>query len=231
VVATPALRPVDPDAGPISHAIGVRGMAGLTAWAGMVELGRPRPGDTVVVSAATGGVGSIAGQLARLAGARVVAVTSGERKLRHAVDVLGYHAAVDHRDELATALDIACPSGIDVYFDNVGGPVLDAVLPLIRPHARIAMCGAVSGYDSGAPRNPDLSRLMGSGATATWFSVHHFADRLPEIATRLGALVAEGALTYVEDITDGIENVIPVFLGLFRGTNLGKALVRVGAPD
>jgi NADPH:quinone reductase len=231
VVRTSTLHEVRRDAGPISHALGVRGMSGLTAWAGLIELGRPRPGDTVVVSAATGAVGSIAGQLARLAGARVVAVTSGDRKLRHAERVLGYHAAVDHRGDLATRLAEACPDGIDVYFDNVGGPALDAVIPLIRPRARIAVCGVVSRYDGDRPAQPDLSRLMGTGATATWFSVHHYLHLLSEVGSRLGSLVAAGAITYVEDVSEGIENVIPTFLGLFRGANLGKALVHLGDPD
>jgi NADPH-dependent curcumin reductase CurA len=233
IVATSALHAVDPADGPASHAIGVRGMNGLTAWAGVIDLGRPRPGDTVVVSAATGAVGSISGQLARLAGARVVAVAGGQTKTRHALDVLGYDAAVDHRaaESLAAALAAACPDGIDVYFDNVGGPVLQAVLPLMRPRSRLAMCGVVSRYDGAAVDQPDLSALMGAGATATWFSVHHYMDRLPEVADRLGTLVASGQLVYVEDVSDGIESVPTAFLRLFRGDNLGKTLVRLGDPD
>lgn len=234
IVPTSALHAVDPADGPASHAIGVRGMNGLTAWAGVFDLGRPCPGDTVVVSAATGAVGSIAGQLARLAGARVVAVTGGPTKVHHALEVLGYDAAVDHRaagaeggDALASALAAACPDGIDGYFDNVGGPVLQAVLPLLRPRARLAMCGVVSRYDGAPAEQPDLSALMGTGATATWFSVHHYLDRLPEVAARLGALVASGQLVYIEDISDGIESVPAAFLRLFRGDNLGKTLVRL----
>jgi NADPH-dependent curcumin reductase CurA len=228
VVPVAALHRVDAGI-PLSQAIGVRGMNALTAWVGMLDLGRPRPGDTVVVSSAVGSVGSIAGQLARLAGARVVGIAGSEDKVRHAVGRLGYHAAVSHRgpQPLDEALAAACPDGIDVYFDNVGGAVLEAVLPLLRPQARLAMCGAISRYDGDSVAQPDLSRLMGSGVTATWFSVHHHLPRLPEVSASIGRLLDGGELTYVESVVDGIENAPSAFLQALHGAHLGKVLVRL----
>jgi NADPH-dependent curcumin reductase CurA len=230
VVPTSALHRVGADTS-LSQSIGAQGMNGLTAWIGVLDFGRPQPGDTVVVSSAVGSVGSIAGQLARRAGARVVGIAGSEAKLRHAVEVLGYDAAVSYRgaQPLGEALAIACPDGIDVYFDNVGGAVLEAVLPLLRPQARLAMCGAISRYDNPSAAPPDLSRLMGSGATAQWYSVHHHMHRLAPVSAAIGRLLSEGSLTYVESIVDGIENAPAAFLQSLHGDHIGKVLVRIGA--
>jgi NADPH-dependent curcumin reductase CurA len=229
VVPTSALHRVSADT-TLSQAIGAQGMNGLTAWVGALDFGRPQPADTVVVSSAVGSVGSIAGQLAHLAGARVVGIAGSEAKLRHAVDDLGYDAAVSYRGAhpLGEALTAACPNGIDVYFDNVGGAVLEAVLPLLRPQARLAMCGSISRYDDPSSTAPDLSRLMGSGATAQWFSVHHHLHRLPQVSAAIGRLLVDGALTYVETFVDGIEHAPTAFLQSLHGDHVGKVLVRIG---
>lgn len=229
IVETAGLHRIDPLDGALRQPLGARGMNGLTAWAGMMELGRPTPGDTIVVSAGAGSVGSIAGQLARLAGARTVAVVGGERKVRHAIERLGYHVAVDHmgHEPLEVALGRACPDGVDIYFDNVGGAVLDAVLPLLNRGARLAMCGVISKYDGQPAPQPDLTRLMGSGVTATWFSVHDYMPMLPTVSARIGQLLDRNDLVYVEDIVDGVENAPAAFLRLFTGETLGKVLVRV----
>ena len=224
------LWPVDPTLGPISHAISVRGMIGLTAWIGMLDIGRPRPGETALVSAGAGAVGSVAGQLAKLAGARSVAIVGGERKRRHALEVLGYDAAVDHRsaEPLEEALARACPEGIDVYFDNVGGSVLETVLGQLRLGARLAMCGNISGYNlEGEEEKVGLGVLLGRQTTMTWFSINEHLHELEAHVARMAPLVAEGRIVYTEDIAEGFDAVIPSFLGLFSGENLGKRLVRI----
>jgi NADPH:quinone reductase len=220
---------VDSKLGPLSHAISVRGMIGLTAWVGMMSIGQPAPGDTVVVSAAAGAVGSVAGQLARLAGARVVGIAGGERKVSHVVENLGYDAAIDYKSgvSLKESLADACPDGVDVYFDNVGGTVLNAVLDQLGVGARLAICGGISQYQVEGQEETNLAKLMGSGATMKWFSIYDHLHELPAFVTRMARLVGEGKIVYYEDIADGFENVIPAFLGLFRGENLGKRLVRV----
>ena len=226
----PKSRPVDPTLGPISHAISVRGMIGLTAWIGMLDIGRPRPGETALVSAGAGAVGSVAGQLAKLAGARSVAIVGGERKRRHALEVLGYDAAVDHRsaEPLEEALARACPEGIDVYFDNVGGSVLETVLGQLRLGARLAMCGNISGYNlEGEEEKVGLGVLLGRQTTMTWFSINEHLHELEAHVARMAPLVAEGRIVYTEDIAEGFDAVIPSFLGLFSGENLGKRLVRI----
>jgi NADPH-dependent curcumin reductase CurA len=225
-----ALRAVDPALGPISHAISVRGMIGLTAWIGMLDIARPQPGETVLVSAGAGAVGSVAGQLARIAGARTVAIVGGEHKRRHALDVLGYDDAIDHRSEepLDEALRRSCPEGIDVYFDNVGGSVLEAVLGQLRVGARLAMCGNISGYNlQGEEEKVGLGVLLGRQTTMTWFSINEHLHELEEHEARMAPLVASGRVVYAEDIAEGLEAVIPSFLGLFSGENLGKRLVRL----
>ncbi len=221
---------VDPELGPVTHAISVRGMIGLTAWLGMLDIGAPLPGETVVVSSAVGAVGSVAGQLARLAGARVVGIAGGSKKVRHAIDVLGYDDAIDYRAEvpLAEALAAACPDGIDVYFDNVGGSVLNAVISQLNMRSRLAMCGNVSQYNNeGADEGIGLSQMLGRQATMTWFAINDHMHRLPEFVTRMAPLIASGRIVYQEHVTQGFDNVPGAFCGLFRGENLGKRLVQI----
>jgi len=221
---------VDPSHGPISHAISVRGMIGLTAWIGMLDLGRPQPGDTVLVSTAAGAVGSVAGQLARLAGARVVGIAGGERKVRHCLDFLGYDAAIDYKADtpLDETISSACPDGVDVYFDNVGGEILDTVIGHLRVGARLAMCGNVASYNEPEEEHGiRLGRLLGSQATMTWFSINDHMDELPGYIERMAPLVSSGKVVYREDIAQGFDAVIDSFLGLYRGENLGKQLVQV----
>jgi NADPH-dependent curcumin reductase CurA len=237
VPAGDELWPVDSGLGPISHFVSVLGMPGRTAWVGMVELGRPGPGDTVVVSAAAGAVGSVAGQLARLAGARVVGSAGTADKVAHCVERLGYHTAFDHRRSasstggLAAALQEHCPAGIDVYFDNVGGPLLEAVLPQLNPFARIPVCGMISGYErTDDPGVRGLHNVLAKRATITGFSIYDHMSGFAEWQRRMATLLADGRITYHEEIWEGIESVPAAFLGMLAGDNLGKRLVRVN-PD
>ena len=230
VAAGGGLRKVDPDLGPISHAISVRGMPGLTAEVGLIEIGRPRPGDTVFVSAATGAVGQIVGQLARLAGCHVVGSCGTDAKVRHAEAKLGYHTAFNYRDEEpASALTRLCPDGIDVYFDNVGGPTLDAALARLNPFARVPVCGQISQYSVSIPTPiSNLGRMLGCRATMTGFVIYDHMHKFEDFERRMARLVADESVVYHEDIMDGLEQAPAAFVGMMRGDNLGKRLVRLG---
>jgi len=223
------LRKIDPAYGPISNFISVLGMPGLTAEVGMLDIGRVRPGDTVLVSAAAGAVGSVAGQLARLAGATVVGSAGSDRKVDHVVQTLGFDAAFNHRTaaSLDGALSTHCPDGIDVYFDNVGGPLLDAVLGHLRPGARIPVCGMISHYEQEMQLN-NLLGILRARATMTGFSIYDHVHRLDAFIPRMSARLKSGAITYHEDIHEGIESVPSAFVGMLRGDNVGKRLVKVG---
>ena len=229
VVRDPAgLYRIDPALGPVSHAISVLGMPGRTAEVGMLEIGRPQPGETVYVSAASGAVGQIAGQLAKAAGARVIGSAGTDEKVQHIVDRLGFDDAFNHRavPSPGEALDRLCPDGIDVYFDNVGGPTLDAVLARLRPFARIPVCGMISQYDgqSGGIRN--LAAVVGARATMTGFIIYdHMAD-FERFPARMAERMRRGEVRYFEDIVEGIENTPAAFIGMMAGDNLGKRLVR-----
>ena len=228
------MRTVDPALAPISTALGILGMPGLTGYVGLLDIGQPKAGETVVVSAATGAVGSLVGQIAKLEGCRVVGVAGAPEKCRHAVDTLGMDACVSHRDAgLADALREACPDGIDVYFENVGGRVLDAALGLMNVHGRIPVCGGIAHYnDTGPPPGPD--RLAGAMRTVLTrrlsvrgfiiFDHHH---RIPDFVRDVSGWLREGRVTYREDIVDGIESAVDAFLGLLRGENFGKLVVKV----
>lgn len=230
------LRKLDPQAAPISTAVGVLGMPGFTAYAGLLEIGRPQPGETVVVAAATGPVGSAVGQIARLKGARAVGIAGGPQKCRALLDEFGFDAAVDHRSpDFVAQLDAAVPDGIDVYFENVGGTVADAVFRRLNTHARVPVCGLVANYNAtSAPEGPDrlpgfmslvLTRsLTVRGFIQSEFTESHGRDFLREMSQ----WVREGSVRYREDVVDGIENAPEAFRGLLRGTNFGKLLVRVG---
>lgn len=234
VVPGRALAPVDPDLAPISTALGVLGMPGRTAWHGLLDVGRPVPGDTVVVSGAAGAVGSVVGQLARRVGARVVGIAGGPEKCGWLTDDLGFDAAIDYRaGNLAADLDAACPAGVDVYFDNVGGPVTDAVFDLLALRARVVVCGQIADYNAtDTPTGPrKLWTLIRTRATVQGILVSDWADRAADTTRRLGQLVAEGELRYRETWTEGLEHAPDAFLGLFDGDNIGKQLVRIADRD
>ncbi|HEX5378334.1 MAG TPA: NADP-dependent oxidoreductase [Phenylobacterium sp.] len=220
-----------PDLKPVTHLLSVYGVAGLTAYHGLLECGRPQPGETVVVSAAAGSVGSLVGQIARIKGCKVVGVAGGAEKCAWLKDELGFDGAVDYKaGEVRRALRAACPDGIDVYFDNVGGDILEAALFNMNLHGRIACCGAVSQYDGAAPAHgprgvPGLivtKRLKMEG-----FIVSDFADKDAQALADLQAWVADGRLKVKEDIIEGLENAPAGLIGLLAGENRGKRMVRV----
>jgi NADPH-dependent curcumin reductase CurA len=226
------LRKLDPEAAPISTAIGVLGMPGLTAYVGLLDIGQPRPGETVVVSAASGAVGSVVGQLAKIKGCRAVGIAGSPDKCRYVVDELGFDACINHKtDDLVPALGAACPDGIDVYFENVGGAVFAAVLRVINRGARIPLCGTISGYNATAvPDGPNLRPLLVQRALIKGFIVSDHADRASAFLQECAPLVKAGRIKYREDIVDGLDRAPGAFIGLLEGRNFGKLLVRV-SPD
>ncbi len=227
------LFPVDPDLAPISTAIGVLGMPGLTAYAGLVDICKPQEGETVFVSAAAGAVGSVVGQIARLKGCRVVGSAGSAEKLAWITDELGFDAAFDyHAGDVAGSLREHCPKGIDIYFDNVGGDHLSAALGRMRLNGRIAVCGAISRYnDETPPPGPDnfLSIIPNRLMIRGFLVMDHFG-LLQEFLAEMGPWVKSGEVKYRETIMDGIESMPEAFIGLLEGENIGKMLVRVG-PD
>jgi NADPH-dependent curcumin reductase CurA len=224
------IRKLDVTAAPISTALGVLGMPGLTAYVGLFDIGRPQPGETVVVSAASGAVGAVVGQLAKIKGCRVVGVAGSTEKCTWVVKELGFDACVNHRaDRLEDELRTACPGGIDVYFENVGGAVLDTVLTLINPNARIPLCGLISQYNAtGRPPGPNLRPLLVNRALLRGFIVSDHVDRMGDFLRDCTRWIREGRLKYREDIVEGLESAPRAFIGLLEGRNFGKLLVRVG---
>ncbi|MEF8789061.1 MAG: NADP-dependent oxidoreductase [Haloarculaceae archaeon] len=226
------LTPVDPDLAPVSTALGVLGMPGRTAYFGMLDVAEPRPGDTVVVSGAAGAVGSVAGQIAALGGCRVVGIAGSSEKVAYLTGDLGFDAGVNYRrDEYPADLAEACPDGVDVYFDNVGGEVTDAVVPLVNDRVRIALCGQIALYnEEETPQGPrHFLKLSRTQCRVRGFSVRNYQDRTREANERLADWVRAGELEYRESVVEGLENAPEAFLGLFRGENVGKQLVRVRA--
>jgi NADPH-dependent curcumin reductase CurA len=226
------LQKIPKSAAPLSTYLGVLGMPGTTAYAGVTEICKPKPGETFVVSAASGAVGSVAGQLAKRAGARVVGIAGGPDKCLWVQDSLGFDDCVDHRAmDLRRELQAACPNGIDGYFENVGGAVQAAVFDLLNPFARVAMCGMVSQYnDKTMPPGPNLGFVIGKRVLIQGFIVSDRPARLTEWRAMAEPLVAEGTLIYREDVIDGLENAPDALTGILTGRNFGKLLVRV-APD
>ncbi|HEY0661934.1 MAG TPA: NADP-dependent oxidoreductase [Lysobacter sp.] len=218
-----------------SLALGGLGMPGFTAYVGLLDIGQPRARETVVVAAATGAVGSVVGQLARIRGARVVGIAGGARKCRHAVEVLGFDACLDHREpDLESRLRAACPDGIDVYFENVGGEVLDAVLPLLNLHARVPVCGFIAHYNQrhaapGPDRRPELlavvlrKRVRMEG----FIILDHYQDRFDAFRREMSQWIAEGRITLLEDTVEGLEHAPAALIGLLQGRNFGKVVVKV----
>jgi hypothetical protein len=226
------------DAGaPPSTALGVLGMPGMTAWAGLQNIGQPKPGETVVVAAASGPVGSMVGQIAKLRGARAVGIAGGPDKCTYVRDQLGFEACIDHRDKaMGEQLAKACPKGIDVYFENVGGAVWNAVFPLLNPFARVPVCGLVANSNMtelppGPDRTPQLMRaVLTKRMRIQGFIVWDFAAQEQEFLREAGTWLKEGKIRYREDVTERLENAPKAFLAMLRGGNFGKTLVKVG-PD
>lgn len=219
-----------------STALGVLGMPGLTAYAGLEVVGRPKPGETLVVGAAAGPVGSLAGQLARRAGCRVVGIAGGAGKCAWVEEELGFDACLDrHGPDLDGRLAAACPDGIDIYVELVGGAVLDAVLPLLNLHARIPVIGGIARYNATSPppgpdRLPQLMRLaLTRRLLIQGLLVPDWEHMRPEFVTKVGTWLRTGEIRYREDVTEGLENAPLAFIGMLEGRNFGKQLVRVGA--
>ena len=227
------LRKLDPYAAPISTALGVLGMPGFTAYVGLLDIGRTQAGETVVVSAAAGAIGSVVGQIARLKGCRAVGIVGSEDKSVFLVNEMRFDAAVNRRaPDFTHRLARACPNGVDVYFENAGGPVLEAVLPLINRGARIPLCGLISQYDVAVPpAGPNLGAILANRALIQGFIIDDHPDRFAAFLADCSAWIRSGDLRYREHIVEGIEAAPEAFIGLFEGRNVGKLLVRVSADS
>jgi NADPH-dependent curcumin reductase CurA len=231
VTSADDLTPVDTGALPISTALNVLGMPGRTAYFGVREVAEPRAGDTMVVSGAAGAVGSVAGQLGELQGANVIGIAGSDEKVEWLTDELGFSAAINYKKEdVSERLSEVAPDGIDVYYDNVGGPITDAVFGRLNVDARVAVCGQIALYnDEELPTGPrKLAKLIETRARVEGLLVRDFAPRFREATEHLGELVGAGELEYRETVTEGLENAPDAFLGLFDGENIGKQLVKMG---
>jgi len=231
VVPAKGLQKIDPDLAPLPKWLGVLGMPGMTAYFGMTEIGKPEPGQTVVVSGAAGAVGALVGQIAKLQGARAVGIAGGPEKCRYITEELGFDAAIDYKNEnVASALRAACPDRIDVYFDNVGGEILDAALAQLAYKARVVICGAISQYNSteGIRGPANYMSLLVNHASMTGFLVFQYASKYADGARQMGEWVATGKLKAREDVESGIERFPEVFRMLFEGTNDGKLVLALG---
>lgn len=222
------LRKIDTARVAESAYLGTVGMPGVTAWYGLLHIGEPKPGETVVVSAASGAVGSVVGQIAKVKGCRVVGIAGGPAKCAYVVDELGFDACIDYKaGRLAADLAAATPDGIDVYFDNVGGEILDTVLTRLNPFARIPLCGLISGYNGQPMAIHNVRSFLVNRVKLQGFIVTEHAEVWPEALRQLGEWVAEGRIRYRETITEGLENAPHAFMGLLEGMNFGKQLVKV----
>ncbi len=226
-----SLMKIDPELAPVSKALGVLGLTGWTAYVGLLDLGQPKEGETVFVSAASGAVGSIVGQLAKLKGCRAVGSVGSAEKVAHALEI-GFDDAFNYKEESpADALHRLCPDGIDVYFENVGGDHLEAALPRMRTFGRVVLCGLISQYNDTEMRpGPSLVPALANRLTIRGFIISDHFDRLPDFLRDMGTWVREGKIKDAETVVEGIENAPRAFMGLLRGENRGKMLVKVG-PD
>ena len=228
------VAPVDPSVADLPAYLGVLGMPGRTAYFGLLDVGEPKPGDTVVVSGAAGAVGSVVGQIAKRNGCRVVGFAGSDEKTAWLTDDLGFDAAINYKDvdDYREALDDAAPDGVDVYFDNVGGPITDAVFTKLNVDARVAVCGQIAHYnDESVPTGPrKLPQLIAARAKVEGLLVGDYVTRFEEASERLGQWVAAGELGHRETVVEGLDNAPDAFLGLFSGDNIGKQVVRVSDP-
>ena len=232
-----SLRKIDPSLAPVSTALGVLGMPGMTAYAGLLEVGKPKAGETLVVAAASGPVGSMVGQIAKIKGLCAIGIAGGADKCRYVVDELGFDNCIDHRaPDLSGRLAAACPNGIDIYFENVAGPVLDAVVPLLNTFARVPVCGTIAHYNDSAPppgpnRLPAMMRsILTKRLTVRGLLVTDFAAMHDDFLREVSGWLKDGRIRHREDIVDGLENAPRALIGLLRGENFGKMLVRVAQP-
>ncbi|WP_200550948.1 NADP-dependent oxidoreductase [Kosakonia sp. LAM2021] len=219
-----------------SWSLGILGMPGFTAYMGLLDIGQPKSGETLVVAAATGPVGATVGQIGKIKGCRVVGVAGGSEKCRHAVDVLGFDHCIDHHaEDFAEQLAAACPQGIDIYFENVGGKVFDAVLPLLNTSARIPLCGLVSGYNAtDLPAGPDripllMATLLKKRIRLQGFIIgQDYGHRIHEFQQEMEQWIRQEIIQYREQLIDGLENAPDAFIGLLEGKNFGKVVVQIG---
>jgi NADPH-dependent curcumin reductase CurA len=230
------LRKIDPALGPVQTAVGVLGMPGMTAYTGLLDIGQPKAGETVVVAAASGAVGSAVGQIAMVKGARAVGIAGGKDKCDYVKNELGFADCIDHRDaDFAAKLKAACPDGIDVYFENVGGTVFEAVFPLFNNFARMPVCGLIAQYNDTENSVPKwagamMRNVLTKRLNIRGFIVSDFAGRRQDFLRDMSQWVKEGKVKYKEFVTEGLDNAPAAFMGLLKGANFGKQLVRVG-PD
>jgi NADPH-dependent curcumin reductase CurA len=234
VVDAGKIRPVNTHGAPPSTALGVLGMPGFTAYGGMKVIGQPKPGETVVVAAASGPVGSLVGQMAKLVGSRAVGVAGGKDKCEYLRDELEFDAVVDHRSaSFASELAAACHDGVDVYFENVGGHVWEAVFPLLNTYGRVPVCGLIAQYNGSEHGSEDrlpaaMSAILRRSLLIRGFINTEFLEsHYEEFQREIGPLVASGAIKYKEDVVDGLENAPAAFIGMLSGSNFGKLLVNV----
>ncbi len=233
-----AVRKLDPAAGPLSYALGVLGMPGFTAYIGLLHIGQPKPGETVVVSAASGAVGSVVGQIAKLKGCRVVGIAGAPEKCAYVTQELGFDVCVNYKDaDFAEQLAAACPEGVDIYYENVGGAVFQAVVPLLNTWARIPVCGMIAHYNATAlPEGPDKTPLLMRNILTKRLLVRgfiifdHYAD-FPAFFSEMTAWLKDGSVRYREDVVEGLETAPAAFMGLLEGKNFGKLVVKVAEPS
>jgi hypothetical protein len=229
------LTKLDPRFSPITTALGVLGMPGFTAYAGLLNIGKPQPGETVVVAAATGPVGSLVGQIARIKGASAVGIAGGKEKCASLRDEFGFNAAVDHRaPDFADQLAAACPNGIDVYFENVGGAVWEAVLPLLNTRARVPLCGLIAQYNGATADGPDrfpqtMREILSRSITLQGFINYQYKDQRPQFLNDVSRWLSSGRVHFREQIVKGLENAPDAFLGMLEGKNFGKLIVDVAS--
>ena len=230
------IRAISPTAARLSYALSVLGMPGFTAYAGLANIGKPKSGDTLVVAAASGAVGSVVGQIGLIRGCRVIGIAGGEAKCRYVRDELGFDDCLDHHEpNLAERLKAACPKGIDIYFENVGGEVFNAVFPLLNDFARIPVCGLIAHYNATElPPGPDrlpllMQQILTRRLTFQGFIVWDFASQFPLFQAEMSQWLKDGKIKFKEDITEGLENAPRELIGLLKGANFGKKVIQVSA--